>query len=64
MLIIDDKFRLFDNWFNIQKNKCSDMGITVKNASYQKASKTYYNNYKIELSSENSEGTIMHLSPK
>ncbi|MDE5834465.1 MAG: hypothetical protein K2H26_02980 [Ruminococcus sp.] len=55
---MDDKFRLFENWFKAQKNKWSDMGITIINAYYEKASKTYYHNYKIELSSENSEGTI------
>lgn len=55
---MDDKFRLFDNWFKAQKNKWSDMGITVKNASYQKKVKMYYHNYKIELHCKNSEGTI------
>lgn len=34
------------------------MGITVKNASYEKAVKVYYQNYKIELLAGNSEGTI------
>ena len=55
---MDDKFRLFDNWFKAQKNKWSDMGITVKNASYQKVVKMYYHNYKIELRCKNSDGTI------
>ena len=55
---MDDKFRLFENWFKAQKNRWSDIGITVKNASYQKAVKMYYQNYKIELRCKNSEGTI------
>ena len=55
---MDDKFLLFENWFELQKDRWSDIGITVTNTSYEKATKTYYHNYKIELSSENSEGTI------
>lgn len=55
---MDNKFRLFENWFKLQKNRWSDIGITVKNSSYEKASKICYHNYKIELSSENGEGTI------
>ena len=55
---MDDKFRLFDNWFKTQKNKWWDMGISVKNAFYEKKTKTYYQNYKIELLGKNSEGTI------
>lgn len=55
---MDDKFRLFDNWLNIQKNIWSDMGITVKNASYQKKVEMYYHNYRIELSAGSSEGII------
>ncbi|MDE7138538.1 MAG: hypothetical protein K2O29_08810 [Ruminococcus sp.] len=55
---MDDKFCLFENWFKLQKDRWSDIEITVTNTSYEKATKTYYHNYKIELSSENSEGTI------
>ncbi|MCM1506728.1 MAG: hypothetical protein NC177_06290 [Ruminococcus flavefaciens] len=55
---MDDKFILFDEWFKVQKNKWSDMGISVKNAYYEKKTKTYYHNYKIELITKNSEGTI------
>ncbi|MDE6036512.1 MAG: hypothetical protein K2G36_11475 [Ruminococcus sp.] len=55
---MNDIFRLFDNWFNVRKNIWSDMGITVKNASYQKKTEMYYHNYRIELSAENSQGTI------
>ncbi|MDE5620147.1 MAG: hypothetical protein K2I80_06455 [Ruminococcus sp.] len=55
---MDDKFCLFENWFKLQKDRWSDIEITVTNTSYEKAAKTYYHNYKIELSSENSEGTI------
>lgn len=55
---MDDKFRLFENWLNLQKNRWTDIGITVTNTSYKKAGKMCYHNYKIELLSENSEGTI------
>lgn len=55
---MDDKFCLFENWFESQKDRWADIGITVKNASYQKAGKMCYHNYKIELLSGNSEGTI------
>lgn len=55
---MDNKFCLFDNWFKAQKDRWSDMGITIKNTSYEKANKTYYHNYKIELRCKNSEGTI------
>lgn len=55
---MDDKFCLFENWFKAQKNKWSDMGISIKNASYKKKTETYYQNYKIELLGKNSEGTI------
>ena len=55
---MNDIFRLFDNWFNVRKNIWSDMGITVKNASYHKKTEMYYHNYRIELSAENSQGTI------
>lgn len=54
----DVKFRLFDEWFQVQKIRWSDMGIAVKNTSYEKKTKTYYHNYKIELIAGNSEGTI------
>lgn len=54
----DDKFRLFDKWFKIQKNIWADMGISVKNASYEKKTKTYYHNYKLEILAGKSEGTI------
>lgn len=55
---MDDKSRLFENWFKLQKDIWSDIGITVKNTSYKKAGKMCYHNYKIELSSKNGEGTI------
>lgn len=55
---MDDKFLLFENWFKLQKNRWSDIGITVTNASYEKAGKMNYHNYKIELLSGNGEGTI------
>ncbi len=55
---MDDKFRLFENRFKSQKNRWADIGITVKKASYEKATKMYYQNYRIELIAENSEGTI------
>lgn len=56
---MDDKFNIFENWFKAQKNKWSDMGISVKNASYEKKTKTYYQHYRIELFAGNSEGTII-----
>lgn len=55
---MDDKFRLFENRFKSQKNRWADIGITIKKASYEKATKMYYQNYRIELIAENSEGTI------
>ena len=55
---MDDKFRLFENWFKLQKDRWSDIGIKITNISYEKAGKMCYHNYKIELLSENSEGTI------
>ncbi len=56
---MDDKFRLFENWFKAQKNRWADIGITVKNITYQKAGKMCYHNYKIELLAGNSKGTII-----
>lgn len=55
---MDDKFRLFENWLNLQKNRWTDIGITVTNTSYKKAGKMCYHNYKIKLLSGNGEGTI------
>lgn len=55
---MDDKFLLFENWFKLQKDRWSDIGITVTNTSYKKAGKMCYHYYRIELLSGNGEGTI------
>lgn len=56
---MDDKFNIFENWLKFQKDKWSDMGISVKNASCEKKTETYYHNYRIELFAGNSEGKII-----
>lgn len=55
---MDDKFRLFENWFKSQEKIWSDIGIEITDISYHEKADKIYHSYKIELSAKNSEGTI------